>query len=239
MQQHITEIKITKSGKIIIFIAVLIVISVVFISIFYYRAAKKSEDPRITETIIQYSKYDEMIKNKDYNNAFKILDSIGMIYSKYDDYKNSYEVGLLQNSKAVIYITLAVSEHNDSLKRNFLDSAKFFASKSIIIFEQWLREFAQLSRNEIIIKIDEYHMPEDTIFKSKNLVDIINKRVDNIVKAQKETPKHLSIAYTNLGSVYQYFGENKLAILNNRKALEIWSGNKTAKNNINILIDRP
>jgi len=239
MEELKGEIKISKSGKIIISIAVLITISAAFISIFYLRVTKKSEDPRITDTHKLYTKYEKMIKNEDFNNAFKVLDSIEAIYSKYDDYKNSYEVGLLKNSKAVIFITLAVSAHNDSLKRNFLDSAKFYASNSITIFEHWLKEYAQLSRNEIIIKIDEHHMTEDSHYQNKNLVDIINKRADNILKAQKETPRHLSIAYTNLGSVYQYFGENKLAIINNRKALDLWGGNKTAKNNINILIDRP
>ncbi len=239
MQQSKAEIKIPKSGKIIISIAVSFTIFAVFISIFYYRVAKKSEDPRISSTDKLYGRYEKILKDKEYHNAFKVLDTIESIYSKYDDYKNSYEVGLLQNSKAVIFISLAVSEQNDSLKRNFLDSAKFHASNSIVIFEQWLKEYAQLSRNEIIIKIEEHHMTEDPVFKNKNLVDIINKRVDKILKAQKETPKHLSIAYTNLGSVYQYFGDNKLAIINNRKAVDIWGGNKTAKNNINILIDRP
>jgi len=225
--------------KIIIFFGIIVVISVAYATLFYYRASVKSEDPRILIVHQQHDKYDKLMKNEEYIDAMKMLDSIEATYLKFDDYKKSYEVGLIMNSKAVNWLTIALSESNDSIKLNFLDSAKVFASRSINTLEYWIKEFTHLSRNEIIIKIGDNYTPDYNIFKERNLVDIINKRADDIITAQKETPKQLSIAYTNLGTVYQYIGDYKKAIHCNRKALEIWNENKTAKYNISNLIEMP
>ena len=236
MSSHFSEK--VRTHKIISLLLSLLAVIVVITPLFYFRSVRKLEDPRIVKVKFYEKQYDKLTKNKDLKNAFKYLDSIESVFIKYDDYKNSFEMGQILNRKAVNWLQLAIAEKNDSFRIYDLDSAKIFAENSITIYELWISEFRHLSRNEIIIKIQSNYLPNEPLFKGKNLVTIINKRTDEILKAQKETPLHLSLAYTNLGSIYQYFGDYKMAIKNNRKAIEIWSSNETAKTNIEFLIDR-
>jgi hypothetical protein len=230
--------KISKSTKRVLFATSLIIISMLFISFFLLKSKNISEDPRIAGIDLKYKNYDKLLEKQEYMQSIDVLRSIDSIYSKFEDYQKSFEMAMLQNSKAISWLQYALSEKNDSMKHSYLDSAKFSALKSISIFEGWIDEYNHLSRNQIIIKIKPNYLANDPKFRNKNLVKIINKRTDKILKAQKETSRQLSIAYTNLGSVNQYQGNFKAAIDSNRKAIDIWGKNETAKKNISNLIDR-
>lgn len=230
--------EISKSTKRVLIITGLIIISMMLISFFLLKSKNISEDPRVTGIDLKLKNYDNLIEKQEYIQSIELLRSIDSIYSKYTDYQNSFEMANLQNSKAVSWLQYALSEKNDSIKSCYLDSAKFSSLKSIRIFEVWINEYDHLSRNQIIIKIKPYYLPDDPLYRDKNLVKIINKRAEKILKAQKETSRQLSIAYTNLGSVNQYQGDFKAAIDSNRKAIDIWGKNETAKKNISNLIDR-
>jgi len=227
-----------KLNRIIKLIISLLAVILIVLSLFYLRSVRVSGDPRVEKVELYYRTYEKSIKENDLKKAFVALDSIQYTYNKYIDYKNSYEMGQVLNRKAVNWIQVALPEKNDSIRLSYLDSARYYAENSINIFEQWIKDFNHLSRNEIIIKIQSNYFYNDSIFKGRNLVKIINKRTDEIISDQKETTRNLSLAYTNLGTVYQYFGEYKMAIKINRKALDIWSSNETAKINIKNLLDR-
>ncbi|MFN8255824.1 MAG: hypothetical protein U0W24_09065 [Bacteroidales bacterium] len=230
--------KISNSTRSIILVTLILCVAAASISLFYYKSGKDSFDPRIAKTREEYKTYNKLLKEKDCRQIAITLKTIENIYFQFEDYRNSYETGLVLNSEAVNWLTMATSEFNDSLRTIYLDSAKLFSVKSIRTFENWLEEYEHLSRNEIIIKIEKYYNTNDSIFSNCNIVEVINKRADGIVLAQKDTPRQLSLAYTNLGSVFQYYGEYKLALQTNRRALEIWGDNETAKKNIVFLKER-
>jgi|GEM_PF-4506244 tetratricopeptide (TPR) repeat protein len=230
--------EISKTTKRVLFATGVIVVSMILTSFFLFKTKKISEDPRIAGVDLKFNNYDKLLEKQEYVQSIELLRSIDSIYSKYTDYQNSFEMAILQNSKAVNWLQYALSEKNDSIKHSYLDSAKSSALTSIRIFKLWINEYEHLSRNQIIIKIKPYYLPDDPLYREKNLVKIINKRAEKILKAQKETSRQLSIAYTNLGSVNQYLGDFKAAIDSNRRAIEIWGKNETAKKNISNLVDR-
>jgi hypothetical protein len=72
-----------------------------------------------------------------------------------------------------------------------------------------------------------------------NLDAIIKNRVREIQTAQVETKRRLSVSYTNLGIIRRHENNPEEAYGYYTKALDMWSENLAAKNNINILFGRP
>ena len=67
----------------------------------------------------------------------------------------------------------------------------------------------------------------------------LDTRVEEIQDAEKETPRRLSVSYTNLGIVYRYRKDYESAAACYRKAMDLWEDNLTAENNLNLLRGRP
>lgn len=228
-----------KGTKTVIAVMTVLVLFGILIAYLYYNKINKSEDPRVVMAKVKYGDYNQLVVKNDFDAVFKTLDTIEQIYLRCEDYKNSYEMGVVQNNKAAAWLTLALIEKDDSVKFSYLDSAKQYTEKGIEIFMNWQKDYQTLERNDIIIKISGFYDPKDSAFKNLNLVDIINKRTDDIIKAQTETNRRLSVAYTNLATIFRHSGDYEKAILLNKKALGLWPDNLTAKNNINILLGRP
>ena len=55
----------------------------------------------------------------------------------------------------------------------------------------------------------------------------------------KETPRRLSVSYTNLGIMYRFREDYENAALSYKKAMDLWEDNLSAENNLNILLGRP
>ena len=66
--------------------------------------------------------------------AFAVMDTMEQIYLAFEDYADSYEVGVIQNNRAAAWLTLAISEENDSIKREYLSKARAYTDKGINIF---------------------------------------------------------------------------------------------------------
>jgi tetratricopeptide (TPR) repeat protein len=67
----------------------------------------------------------------------------------------------------------------------------------------------------------------------------LEKRVEEIIVAQHETKRRLSVSYTNLGIIHRHRGEFEEASEYYQKAFTLWEDNLTARNNLNILLGRP
>ncbi len=222
--------------RIILFSVFFLIIIILLVLSWKYRSPSgSSEDPRITGADKIYEKYMERSAAKDYAEAFALLDSLEKLYSQYSDYKNSYEMGTIYNNRAMSWLTLAFAESDTSEASRMLDSSKRSAKKAIDLYENWLSEFSDLSRNEIILKIKKYYSPSDSIFDNYNMVVLIDKRTELIRVAQAEIKTKLSHAYTNLATIYYKENDRTNAIVYNKKALVWWDKNPTAANNLKML----
>jgi len=224
----------------LIFIMIGIVVIGITIANSYYGAINDAEDSRVFEAKRQYKTYNNFVKQNDYKSVFATLDTIENIYLQFDDYKNSYELGVVYNNKSAVWLSLALKKaSNNKNKQVELDSAKKYSEKSIIIYQNWLSEFENLSKEDILVKIKKYYIKDNNVFDNKNLDNIIKKRVDDIMLAKNETKKRLSVSYTNHGIIQRHNNDYDNAMASYKQALKLWKANRNAKNNINVLLGRP
>ena len=107
---------------------------------FYYQNLNDATDPRTRALETEYQKYPNLLKEKKYDEALQLLEKIKLSYQKIPDYKNSYEIGVILNDQAVVYLVQAektflepqnfspnILEH----RKNFLKQARYYTEKSI------------------------------------------------------------------------------------------------------------
>ena len=73
----------------------------------------------------------------------------------------------------------------------------------------------------------------------KKINKYINKRCQDIILAQRENPRRLSVSYTNLGIIQKHQNNIDGAMKSFNKALDLWDKNLSAENNINIIQGKP
>jgi len=78
------------------------------IAFIYYSDINKAEDPRILDAKLKYKHYNSLVEANDFENVLLILDSIEAIYQQFDDYKNSYEIGVVHNNRSAAFLTKAI-----------------------------------------------------------------------------------------------------------------------------------
>ncbi len=211
------------------------------ITYFYYDYQDKYIDPRTIEAYAMYEKYNELARNSDYEAIFQLMNSIEDIYTKTPHYAESYEVGVLYNNRAAAYVAMAISPAiNDSIvKDSLFNLAKINTSKSIEIYTDWLDKWQGKNQEEVKEMLKPHFNENDAIFKNQEIEKYINRRAKQIEEARLETPRRLSVSYTNKGIIYRHKGEYELAALEYFKALELWPDNLAAENNLSILLDKP
>jgi len=232
--------KITRETKIII-IAVACICAISFGAAYiYYSDINKSEDPRIVGTKFMFVRYDELIRGKNFTEANTVLDSIEQIFREVPGYSESYELGIVYNNRASVYISKALYENKDSLEKQYLlDTANIHAIKCIAFYNRWIERFGLLTEDKILKLLKPYFQENDEAFKGKNYKKILSKRVGDIILAQKETPRRLSVALTNLGIIQRHQYKQKEAIESYLKAMTLWKDNPAALSNLNVLYGKP
>jgi len=211
------------------------------ISYFYYKGVNESTDPRIIEARILYERYNGYAQSNQIDAIFSLMDSVEAIYSRYDHYRNSFEVGVLYNNRAASYITLALySDEIDKIEQdsliNLADSA---LSKSIEIYNDWLDKFQDLEAQDIKKVIEPDFKIGLTNYTSDEADNFLNKRVKEIQNSQVETKRRLSVGYTNQGIIYRHRMLYEDAARSYKAAIDLWDRNLTAENNLNKLLGRP
>jgi len=58
----------------------------------------------------------------------------------------------------------------------------------------------------------------------------------NIVAAQIETPRRLSVSLSNKGTIYHHMMKPDSSLTCYQLALSLWKDNRTAKSNLNVLM---
>ncbi len=238
-----------------VLIGCLVAVIILFIvSFIYYSNLNSAEDPRVVEAKNLQLIYDKGLEDDDSKKALDLLDSMMEIYTQTPGYEKSYEVGVILNNKATVYLVHLVADlvileedllnkreskiEKDMIYKN-LDIALGFTLESIDIYENWIEEMGSLSEIEIKEKLKPYFNPKDTAFKKFDYDMIFEKRVEDIKGAQIETKRRLSVALTNLGLINRYKGNLEEAKANYEKAIGLWDRNYTAEDNFNMLMNLP
>lgn len=233
----------------VISIMTLIVLAGFAVAHFYYKNQNSKEDPRVVEAKRLYKDYDDFSKEKNYKGVLETLDKMGKIYLNEPHYANSYEMGVVNTDKAALFLTLAI--YKDSItvpaeyyideleltKDSLLNYSEMLSLKSIEIYEQWIAEYKDLDEIAIREKIKNDFNSIDAGENQKTTY--LEKRIKDILAAQIETPRRLSVSYTNLGIVKRHKGKYADAAKLYKKALNLWDKNMAAKNSMNVLLGRP
>jgi tetratricopeptide (TPR) repeat protein len=209
------------------------------ISHFYYKSVNASVDPRIVPARKLYENYNLFAEENKLDSIFWLLDTIESIYTSVEYYEHSFEVGVLYNNRAAACLSLAMNKEDVSLKDSLLERANEFVNNSITIYENWLMRYDGKSKQELekdlgkdfFVGLEDY----DEVDQQK----FLHKRIKEIMEAQVETKRRLSVSYTNLGLVYRHQLRYEAAALSYQKAIENWDRNLTAENNLNKLLGRP
>ena len=218
-----------------------LVLSGITISYLYYKNINESIDPRIVKARTLYEKYNLYAQKNEFDSIFLLMDSIELIYTNFDHYKNSYEVGVLYNNRAASFLTMALYTNNIEVidQDSIIDLAEIAVKKSIEIYNHWLEKFQNKSLVEIerIISSDFYTGLEKYNSDKKN--KFIKNRINEIHDSQTETKRRLSVSYTNLGIIDRHKLLYESAANCYKKAIDLWDRNLTAENNLNVLLGRP
>ncbi len=210
-----------------------------YLALNYYTGVNEAEDPRIISAKSKYAKYNSSVHDLSYAELFQILDTVFIIYNQYDDYKNSYEIGVISNNRGAIWLQIALTETDSIKKDSLLCLAQDAVNKSIEVYTNWTKEFGVLSEDEIKIRMNTIYFSSKYGYERKKAIEYASKRTDDIIVAQKEIARRLSVSYTNLGLIFRLSNQNIEALNNYEKALKLWPNNLSAENNINIILGKP
>lgn len=227
-----------QTKKLLIGILIIICISVV-IAYVYYDGKNKAEDPRIAETKHLFRNFDELMKENNFSLALSLLDTIESILQKVPGYNKSYEPGIVYNNRGSAYISIALYSNKDSAEKSeLLDLAKMNIDSAIVLYTIWLDKNNSLSKDELLNKVKPFFPENDLAFQGRNYNRILKKRVEDLILARKETPRRLSVCYTNLGIVLRHQHKQNEAVESYKKAIILWKDNFTARNNFNVLMGK-
>ncbi|MCF8373796.1 MAG: tetratricopeptide repeat protein [Bacteroidales bacterium] len=242
-------IKIDKPTRALIITMIALVVVVLIISKYYYGRENKAIDPRTVEANLLYGSYNQFTLDNQYDSIFALLDKVEGIYSVIHHYRNSYEMGVLYNNRAAAWLTFALAKMEDSTSisseyfnlpiDSLLILSKKAVDRSISIYENWLADFGDLDEAKIREKIPDNFLIGLQKYSSEEQQNFLQKRIEDIQTAQLETPRRLSVSYTNLGIVYRHLEDYENAIKCYKKAVDYWDKNMTAENNLNILLGKP
>ncbi|MDA3954361.1 MAG: tetratricopeptide repeat protein [Bacteroidales bacterium] len=237
------SITINKNKRALILVMIALSFIVISFSYFYYKDVNSSKDPRITDARELYKKYNAYAAQNDFVNVFALLDSVESIYKSVNHFAESFEVGVLYNNRAAAYLTMAIydnapEEYMLLSKDSLIQLGQISVQKSILIYENWLKEYSDKTSDQINIILDKDYLKALEQYSEKNKNRFLKNRVKEIETAQYETKRRLSVAYTNLGIIYRHKEQYEQTIESYQKAIELWDQNLTAENNLNILLGK-
>lgn len=228
-----------RKSRALIFIMCALVLSGFIIAHFYYKSVNASVDPRIVPARKLYENYNQFAQENKLDSIFWLMDTIESIYTGVEHYRNSFEVGVLHNNRAAAWLSLCITEEDVTLKDSLLERANESINNSITIYENWLMRYDGKSEQELEMDLEKDFLAGLEEYDEVAQQKFLNKRIKEIIEAQVETKRRLSVSYTNLGLVYRHQLRYEAAALSYQKAIENWDRNLTAENNLNKLMGRP
>ena len=229
---------ISKGTKVILSITFSVSFLALLFAFFYYRGINKSEDPRVIRAREYLLKYDKVSETNNDLRSFAFLDSASAIFKQFPDYESSFETGLIYNNKCSALLLMAIydSTIREAEKNSLLDLAMKYCDSSIAIYERWMTDWESLSSEKIITRMGQFMKEDDPSFNDVNFNKVFSRRVKNIITAQLETPRRLSVSLTNKGTIYRHMLKSDSSLTCYEQALLLWKDNRTAKSNLSVLM---
>jgi tetratricopeptide (TPR) repeat protein len=228
-----------QTKKVLVGISIIIAASF-FVAYLYYNGKNKAEDPRIVQTKYMFKQYDGLMKEAKFSDALPLLDSLETMLIRVSGYRESFEPGIVYNNRGSAYLSMALYGTKDSTEKlRLLEVARKNIDSAIAIYNIWLDKYKDLSKEELSLFIKPFFSENSVEFAGENFRRIFNKRVDDLTLAQKETPRRLSVCYTNLGIIQRHQYKQNEAVESYIKAIKLWKDNYTARNNFNVLMGKP
>jgi len=228
---------ISRGTKVVLTITFSVSFLAVLFAFFYYRSINNSEDPRIRRTRELLAEFEKISESNNRFNSFPLLDSAGTLLRAYPDYESSFEVGVIYNNKCSTLLLMALydSTITEPEKRTLLDLSMKFCDSSITNYNRWISTWGNLSADSIATRISPFMKEDDPAFAGLNFRKILSRRIKNIVMAQVETPRRLSVSLTNKGTIYRHLLMPDSAQIYYNQAISLWGDNRIAKSNLNVL----
>jgi tetratricopeptide (TPR) repeat protein len=220
----------------------MVVLALVGIAIawIYYSGINRSADPRVRDARTMYGRFNVYAASNEQEKILSLLDSIYQVFKSVDHYSNSYEIGVVLNNRATIYLTRAISDTLvDEVKMQYLAMAERELNQAIEYYQGWINTFETLDESGIHDMVYSDFMADPVIANDKRAGLYIRQRVKDIMTARAELPRRLSVSYTNMGIIRRHENRPEDAVEYYVKALELWDENLAAKNNLNIIFGRP
>jgi len=212
----------------------------IIIAWMYYGNINKSVDPRVKQARLMYARYNTYAADSEYEMVLSLLDSIEKVYVTIPHYRNSYEMGVIHNNRASVFLTLALSDTaRQDIRQSFFALAEEHLMQGIDYYNGWMALYGYRSEEEIRAVVEMDFSSDSILVRHDNLSAIIQSRVQEIQMALIETPRRLSVSYTNMGIIRRHDNQLEEAYEYYAKALELWEENHAAKNNLNILFGKP
>jgi tetratricopeptide (TPR) repeat protein len=228
----------TRGTKVVLSITFTVTLLAVLFAFFYYRHLNKSEDPRITRAREYLLQYEKESANRTSLDWFPYLDSARAVFATLPDYESSFEEGLIHNNKCSALLLMAIYDSTlpAAEKSHLLSLSLEYCDSSISIYRNWISTWVGLSREETADKLRLLMMADHPAFREMNFEKIFSRRVDNQVTATIETPRRLSVSLSNKGTIYRHMMKPDSALACYRMALSLWKDNRTAANNLRVLL---
>jgi tetratricopeptide (TPR) repeat protein len=229
-------------------IMLIIVVAGVLVARSYYGNLNRSVDPRIKEARELYEQYDRYARTGDYYRIFALLDSISAIYTAVPHYSQSFERGVLKNNRAAALLTIVL--YRDSIPESSnpyfalpSDSIIEMAEKNVLmaigLYEAWNRRFDGKDEDQIRQMIATEFMEGLKDSDPDMAAKYLDNRVKEILDAQLENQRRLSVCHTNMGLIYRLKKDYPEAVAEYETALSLWERNLDAENNLNKLLGQP
>jgi tetratricopeptide (TPR) repeat protein len=229
-----------KTSRALIGIMGALVIFGIIIAKAYYGNVNASVDPRVAEARELYKMYNTYAQASQFDSVFYLLDQIESVYSAIPHYQDSYEIGVLYNNRAATNLTLAlyspVFNEGGAGQDSLMQEAESASIKAIEIYEKWLSKYASMEESELESYLSATFLKGLETHSAEEIKSFLNMRLDELLDAQIETPRRLSVSYTNMGIIHRHREEYVLAAEKYQKALDLWDQNLTAENNLRALM---
>lgn len=227
---------ITSGTKKVLMICLMVAAAVVVAAFFHYRRLNRSEDPVLIKAAKFVSASEKYAAAGDNTAAFVYLDSAMAVLKTSPGYESSYEPGIIHNNRAGILIMQALyyCSNDSSEKKALLQSAMNYCDSAINIYSRWIDNWGSLDETGIRNRLSSVMKPVQATKGSEDR--ILKRKVNKILDAVTETPRRLSVAYTNKATVYRHLMQPDSSLACLKKALSLWEDNHTARSNLSVLL---
>jgi len=233
------ELFIIGRGTRVVFTITISVTAVAIIfAFFYYRGINRSEDPRIEKARVYLTEYERLSGSANSPSFFYLLDSAENIYRSLPDYASSFERGVVYNNRCSGLLLMAIYDTSisENEKKMLLGLSMSYCDSAIVVYKYWLQNWRNLSGEKISSRLLTIMNTDDDDFTGRNYKKIFRRRIKNIEAAQIETPRRLSVSYSNKAAVYRHSLKQDSALFYYRMAISEWKDNRVAKSNLNVLM---